>query len=212
MRHVKPLDPARIDGRAAELGNRLASELVREKAIMGVFDEGCMGMFNAIIPDELLHRTGVFKERLSQSALYYETNQVDDDEATAVFAFEDVDGIVFAPDSAYAYVVCETGGTFELGRIDTSGDEAGMVETVVLESDGIVPGAPLDVRPDLGAVLFAGVVDDEPCLLFVEVDGALPAEPIVVNPPLVGLGFEGGAFSPDGTYAIYGEYDALGNS
>ena len=41
-----------------------------EKAIMGVFDEGCMGMFNAIIPDELLHPTGVFKERLSQSALY----------------------------------------------------------------------------------------------------------------------------------------------
>jgi hypothetical protein len=29
--------------------------------------KGCMGMFNAIIPDELLHPTGVFKERLSQS-------------------------------------------------------------------------------------------------------------------------------------------------
>ena len=26
-----------------------------------------MGMYNAIIPDELLHATGVFKERLSQS-------------------------------------------------------------------------------------------------------------------------------------------------
>ena len=48
---------------------------------MGVFDEGCMGMFNAIIPDELLHPTGVYKERLSQSALYYETTQVSDDEA-----------------------------------------------------------------------------------------------------------------------------------
>jgi hypothetical protein len=23
---------------------------------MGIFDEGCMGMYNAIIPDELLHR------------------------------------------------------------------------------------------------------------------------------------------------------------
>ena len=51
---------------------------------MGVFDEGCMGMFNAIIPDDLLHPTGVFKERLSQSALYYETTQVSDDEARAV--------------------------------------------------------------------------------------------------------------------------------
>ena len=26
---------------------------------MGVFDEGCMGMFNAIIPDDLLHATGL---------------------------------------------------------------------------------------------------------------------------------------------------------
>ena len=56
-------------------------ELRREKAIMGVFDEGCMGMYNAIIPDELLHPTGVFKERLSQSALFAEMQQVSDDEA-----------------------------------------------------------------------------------------------------------------------------------
>ena len=28
---------------------------------MSVFDEGCMGMFNAIIPDELLIPLGVFK-------------------------------------------------------------------------------------------------------------------------------------------------------
>ena len=51
---------------------------------MGVFDEGCMGMFNAIIPDELLHPTGVFKERLSQSTLYAATQQVSDAEARAV--------------------------------------------------------------------------------------------------------------------------------
>ena len=48
---------------------------------MGVFDEGCMGMFNAIIPDNLLNPTGVYKERLSQSALYYEATQVSDKEA-----------------------------------------------------------------------------------------------------------------------------------
>jgi hypothetical protein len=53
-----------------ELGRALANELRRDKAIMGVFDEGCMGMFNAIIPDHLLHELGLFKERLSQSALY----------------------------------------------------------------------------------------------------------------------------------------------
>jgi hypothetical protein len=67
-----------------KLGESLAGELLREKAIMGVFDEGCMGMFNAIIPDHLLNPTGVFKERLSQSALYYETTQVSDDEAHEV--------------------------------------------------------------------------------------------------------------------------------
>ena len=44
---------------------------------MGIFDEGCMGMYNAIIPDELLNPMGVYKERLSQSALYYETTQVE---------------------------------------------------------------------------------------------------------------------------------------
>ena len=43
-----------------------------------------MGMFNAIIPDELLNPTGVYKERLSQSALCYESTQVGDDEALAV--------------------------------------------------------------------------------------------------------------------------------
>ena len=61
---------------AEELGRLLAAELRRDKAIMGVFDEGCMGMYNAIIPDELLHPTGVFKERLSQSALFAEMQQV----------------------------------------------------------------------------------------------------------------------------------------
>ncbi len=63
------------------LGRALAEQLLRDKAIMGVFDEGCMGMFNAIVPDHLLNPCGVFKERLSQSALYYETLQTSDDEA-----------------------------------------------------------------------------------------------------------------------------------
>ena len=45
-------------------------ELADRMAIIGVFDEGCMGMYNAIIADELLNPTGVYKERLSQSALY----------------------------------------------------------------------------------------------------------------------------------------------
>ncbi|MGE3317051.1 MAG: fucose isomerase, partial [Planctomycetaceae bacterium] len=82
-KHVIPFSKARVGSKERKLGEALASELKSNKAIMGVFDEGCMGMFNAIIPDDLLHATGVFKERLSQSALYYESTQVSDAEADA---------------------------------------------------------------------------------------------------------------------------------
>ena len=78
--HVQPLTDVRVPAAMRKVGNALAAQLHREKAILGVFDEGCMGMYNAIIPDELLHPTGVYKERLSQSALYYETTQVPDKE------------------------------------------------------------------------------------------------------------------------------------
>ena len=60
--HVRSLGGLRLPAAAAEIGAKLAAELRRDKAIMGIFDEGCMGMYNAIIPDELLHATGVFKE------------------------------------------------------------------------------------------------------------------------------------------------------
>jgi hypothetical protein len=66
--HVRPFSQATISLAAQKLGSQLAETLLANKAIMGVFDEGCMGMFNAIIPDHMLHATGVFKERLSQSA------------------------------------------------------------------------------------------------------------------------------------------------
>ena len=82
--HVVPFAHVKIGATERALGRALAEELRREKAIMGVFDEGCMGMFNAIIPDELLNPTGVHKERLSQSALYHETTQVSDSEGRAV--------------------------------------------------------------------------------------------------------------------------------
>lgn len=83
--HVQSLNQMTVPASANKLGQTLARELKQNKAIMGVFDEGCMGMFNAIIPDQLLHDTGVFKERLSQSALYYETQQTSNAEAEAVY-------------------------------------------------------------------------------------------------------------------------------
>jgi len=93
--HVRPLSEFRLPERAEETGVRLACGLRRAKAIMGVFDEGCMGMYNAIIPDELLHPTGVFKERLSQSALYAEMRQVSDSEARGVRQWLDQRGMRF---------------------------------------------------------------------------------------------------------------------
>ena len=93
--HVKPLAKVKVPGEARKLGEALAAQLRRDKAIMGIFDEGCMGMFNAIIPDDLLHATGVFKERLSQSALYYESTRVSDEEAHAVRAWLEARGMKF---------------------------------------------------------------------------------------------------------------------
>ena len=93
--HVVPLKKVKIGSKERKLGEALAAQLCREKAIMGIFDEGCMGMFNAIIPDELLNPTGVYKERLSQSALYYETTQVSDDEARAVRRWMEDRGMTF---------------------------------------------------------------------------------------------------------------------
>jgi hypothetical protein len=86
--HIRPL-PA-LDSLAAaspaevELGRALAQQLQSDKAIIGVFDEGCMGMYNAIIDDELLNAIGIYKERLSQSALYAEMQRVDDATADGV--------------------------------------------------------------------------------------------------------------------------------
>ncbi|MCE9554628.1 MAG: fucose isomerase [Planctomycetes bacterium] len=93
--HVVPLKDVKIPSAERKLGEALAAELQRDKAIMGVFDEGCMGMFNAIIPDHLLNPTGVYKERLSQSALYYETTQVSDEEARAVRRWMEERGMQF---------------------------------------------------------------------------------------------------------------------
>ena len=93
--HAVPLEKVKLNDEARKLGESLAAELLRDKAILGVFDEGCMGMFNAIIPDHLLHATGVFKERLSQSALYYESTTVADDEARAVRKWMEDRGMKF---------------------------------------------------------------------------------------------------------------------
>lgn len=78
-----------------ELGEALAIQLKHEKAILGIFDEGCMGMYNAIVDDEMLNPSGVYKERLSQSALVARMRTVTDAEAQQVRDWLDERGMTF---------------------------------------------------------------------------------------------------------------------
>ncbi|SEL33675.1 fucose isomerase [Parapedobacter koreensis] len=84
LRHVMPFDLVKIPKADEQVGRSFAQRMRRGKAIMGVFDEGCMGMYNAIVPDDLLHAIGIFKERLSQSALYARMRTVGNAEAETV--------------------------------------------------------------------------------------------------------------------------------
>lgn len=84
--HVRELGPLPAVAET-KLGQALAEQLRTDKAILGVFDEGTMGMYNAIIDDELMNPLGIYKERLSQSALWAEMQKVADDEADAVGAW-----------------------------------------------------------------------------------------------------------------------------
>jgi hypothetical protein len=93
--HVRDLQNVKLPPDEEKMGRRLGRQFKEQKAIMGIFDEGCMGMFNAIIPDELLHPTGVFKERLSQSSLYAALGRVSNAEARAVLAWYLKKGVKF---------------------------------------------------------------------------------------------------------------------
>ncbi len=93
--HVKNIQLLSLPLRDVQIGRLEAKKFRTNKAIMGVFDEGCMGMHNAIIPDELLNLTGVFKERLSQSALYAAMIKIKDEEAVAVYDWLIKKGVKF---------------------------------------------------------------------------------------------------------------------
>jgi len=93
--HARPLDPEKLPKSEVELGTALARQLKHEKAVMGIFDEGCMGMYNGIIEDELLNLLGVYKERLSQSALVAKMRTVSDSEAQDVRDWLDLKGMTF---------------------------------------------------------------------------------------------------------------------
>jgi hypothetical protein len=105
--HVRGL-PALPESPERDLGIALGDQLLADKAIIGVFDEGCMGMYNAIFDDELLNPTGIYKERLSQSALYAEMLTIDDAEADAVGAWLRERGMTFRLGTDEATELTET--------------------------------------------------------------------------------------------------------
>jgi hypothetical protein len=95
LSHVTALDPSKLPAKEAQTGKSLARQLRKHKAILGIFDEGCMGMFNAIFEDDLLNAAGVFKERLSQSALVAKMKEVPDAEAESVYQWMQKRGVKF---------------------------------------------------------------------------------------------------------------------
>ena len=95
LAHVRPLVPDALPVEPSAIGRREARGLRERQAILGVFDEGCMGMANAILEDHFLAPLGIFKERLSQSALYAATRQVDPADARAVYDWLIAEGLTF---------------------------------------------------------------------------------------------------------------------
>src|SRR5215207_10475769 len=93
--HVRDLNRAELPKDESRLGAALAKQLKNDKAIFGIFDEGSMGMYNAIIDDELLNPCGIYKERLSQSALLAEMRLVSDEEAHSSRVWLEEKGMTF---------------------------------------------------------------------------------------------------------------------
>ncbi|PZX53077.1 L-fucose isomerase-like protein [Algoriphagus ratkowskyi] len=93
--HVSSFESLQISESQRKRAEKFAYDFHHRKAIMGVFDEGCMGMFNAIVPDKLLNKLGIFKERLSQSALYAEMLNIADSEAQQILDWLIAKGMTF---------------------------------------------------------------------------------------------------------------------
>lgn len=93
--HVRDFNLSEVDSADVILSENFANRILKEKVVMGVFDEGCMGMFNAIVPDALIHKLGIYKERLSQSTLYAKMLTIKDAEAELVLEWMILQGMKF---------------------------------------------------------------------------------------------------------------------
>ena len=201
--HVKSLSSLALPSDAEKTGTSVAATLKTDRAIMGVFDEGCMGMFNAIIPDHLLNQTGVFKERLSQSALYAAMQTVSMDEAQAARNWLDLKGMKFATglngetdltdaqilDQCRMYIAavriadefgCDTIGIqYQQGLKDLA-PASDLVEGLLNNSD----------RPPVKSADGQTILDGEPLPHFNEVDECAGLDGLVTKRIWRALGYE----------------------
>ena len=82
---LKPKDAPADLGDAMRTGRDFARRLRQEQGVLGIFDEGCWGIDDTILPDVLLQQAGMFKERLSQGKLYEKMRTVNDDDAQVAY-------------------------------------------------------------------------------------------------------------------------------
>jgi hypothetical protein len=187
----------------AARGARLGDDLKERQAVVGVFDEGCMGMYNAIIPDHLLHRLGLFKERLSQSALYAAMQRVPEQTARRHYEWLRARGMTFvygtdpateliephvleglkmydaAVTMAHEYGCAAIGIQYQLGLKDTCA--ASDLAEGLLNN----PDRPPVTHPDEG-VLFDGLAVPH----FNEADEGAGVDALITNRVWVGLGMD----------------------
>ena len=200
-KHVKPIKKLAISEKDRKLGHKLATELRKSNPIMGIFDEGCMGMYNALIPDELLFPLVIFKERLSQSQLFHDTMQVSDAEAKAVYDWLKHKGMKFHYGSdpvndlteEHVLIQCKMyvaavrtaakfgcnllGIQYQLGLADVL-PASDMVEGILNNADRP------PVKDDKGNVLFGG----QPVIHFNEVDEGSALDALLNNRVATALG------------------------
>ncbi|GIF72138.1 fucose isomerase [Asanoa siamensis] len=202
--HVRDLGALDAGSPEVELGVALARQLRDDKAIIGVFDEGCMGMYNAIIDDELLNPLGVYKERLSQSALVAEMRRVGDEEAKAAREWLDERGLTFHFGTDEATELTEAQVTSQLkmyiAALRISDDfgldavgiqyQQGLKDTVPASdlAEGLLNNAdrPRVYSRDGARELYPGV----PLPHFNEVDEGVAVDALVTNRIWTAMGFD----------------------
>lgn len=202
--HVRDLDAAGLPEKEAGLGRALARQIKAEKAVMGIFDEGCMGMYNAFFDDEYLNPMGIYKERLSQSALVAEMRRVKDEEARAAYDWLKAKGMRFdfgadpakhlveeqvleqmkmyiaAVRMAHFFGCDVIGIQYQQGLKDMA-PASDLVEGLLNNVD-----RPPVYHPETGGELFAG----KPVVHFNEVDEGAGLDALVTNRVWTAMGLE----------------------